>query len=56
LLAVTLPGYLRLGGKMVYSNESPQTNDRLSALENRVIVLEQAVGNRQPAQNPPALH
>jgi hypothetical protein len=43
VIATMLPGCLSLGGKTVYSNESPQTSDRLSALENRVSILERAV-------------
>jgi hypothetical protein len=46
VIAVTLPGCLSLGGKTVYSNESPETTDRLTALEKRVNILEQAVTGR----------
>jgi hypothetical protein len=53
IIAVTLPGCLSLGGKTVYSNESPQTANRLSALEDRVSVLEQAIAGRSPAPSPP---
>jgi hypothetical protein len=55
VLATCLPGCLSLGGKTVYTNESPETNERLTALESRIGVLEQAVGNRQAAPSPPAL-
>jgi hypothetical protein len=48
-----LPGCLSLGGKTVYSSESPQTANRLSALEDRVSVLEQAVAGRPAVPAPP---
>ena len=40
----TVPGCLSLGGT-TYS-DSPQTSERISALENRVGVLEQAVNGK----------
>ncbi len=48
-----LPGCLSLGGKTIYSAESPETSERLAALERRVGHLEQAVmGNPAPASVP----
>lgn len=48
-----LPGCLSLGGKTIYSAESPETSERLAALERRVGQLEQAVmGNPAPANVP----
>jgi len=50
----TMPGCLSLGGKTVYSSETPQTSERLSALEARVGVLEQVIaGKTAPASRPP---
>jgi hypothetical protein len=56
VLALALPGCLSLGGKTVYTSDSPETNERISSLESRISVLEQAVGTRQAAPSPPALH
>jgi hypothetical protein len=56
VLAAALPGCLSLGGKTVYTGDSPQSAERMSALEQRVSVLEQAVGSRQAAPNPPGGH
>jgi hypothetical protein len=56
VIAVSLPGCLSLGGKTVYTSDSPQNAERMSSLEQRVSVLEQAVGSRQAAPSPPALH
>jgi hypothetical protein len=55
LVAATLPGCLSLGGKTVYTSETPQTSDRLSALERRVSILEQAVGGKPAPPVPPSL-
>jgi hypothetical protein len=52
-ILATIPGCLSLGGKTVYSTDSPQTADRLSALENRVGVLEQAVAGKPAPPNMP---
>jgi hypothetical protein len=49
----TLPGCLSLGGKTVYTSDSPQTADRVSALETRVSLLEQAVTGKSPPASVP---
>ena len=53
-LLTTICGCLSLGGKTVYTSDSPQTADRLTALEARVSVLEQAIAGRSaPPPNRP---
>jgi hypothetical protein len=53
VVVAMLPGCLSLGGKTVYTNDSPQTTDRLSSLEKRVSILEQAVAGRPAPPTPP---
>ena len=47
-LAAALPGCLSLGGKTVYTTDSPETSDRIAALEKRVSALEAVTGTRPP--------
>jgi hypothetical protein len=45
-LSMFATGCLNLGGRTTYTSESPETTARVSSLENRVGVLEQAVLGR----------
>jgi hypothetical protein len=50
---MSAPGCLSLGGKTVYTTDSSETGNRISALESRVTILEQAVAGRSaPATRP----
>jgi hypothetical protein len=54
LSAAALPmtvGCLSLGGKTTYVTESSADSERISALETRVGILEQAVLHAAPATN-----
>jgi hypothetical protein len=48
VVLLTLAGCLSLGGKTTYTTESPETKERINALETRVGVLERAVIGTPP--------